>query len=51
MTTIANGSFENIAQIKYLETTVSCRNFIQEETKRKMILIMVAIIQLQSFVY
>jgi hypothetical protein len=32
----ANRSFENIAQFKYLGTTVTSENFIQEEVKRRL---------------
>jgi hypothetical protein len=31
---IANRSFENVSQFKYLETTVTIQNLIQEEIKR-----------------
>jgi hypothetical protein len=33
---IANRSFENVSQYKYLETTVKNRNLIQEEIKRRL---------------
>jgi hypothetical protein len=35
-TKIANRSFENMSQFKYLETTVTNQNLIQEEIKRSL---------------
>jgi hypothetical protein len=35
-TKIADRSFENVAQFKYLRTTVTNQNLIQEETKRRL---------------
>jgi hypothetical protein len=36
MTKIANRSFENFPQFKYLGTTVTSQNLIQEEIKRRL---------------
>jgi hypothetical protein len=33
---IANRTFENVAQFRYLETTVTNQNLIQEEIKRRL---------------
>jgi hypothetical protein len=33
---IANRSFENVSQFKYLRTTVTTQNLIQEEIKRRL---------------
>jgi hypothetical protein len=33
---IANRSFENVSQFKYLRTTVTNKNFIQKEIKKRL---------------
>jgi hypothetical protein len=44
-----NRSFENVLQFKYLEMTVTKQNLIQEDIKRRMILVMLATIRSRTF--
>jgi ribosomal protein S2 len=46
---IANRCFENVAQCRYLGMTVTNKNLIQEEIKRRLILVMLATIQSRTF--
>jgi hypothetical protein len=46
---IANRSFGNMSQFKYLGTTVTNENLIQEDIKRRMILVMLATIRSRTF--
>jgi hypothetical protein len=48
---IANKCFENVAQFRYLRMTITNQNLIQEEIKRRLILIMLATIQSEYFVF
>jgi hypothetical protein len=46
---IANGSFENMSQFKYLGMTVTDQNIIQEEIKRRLNFGILATIQSRTF--
>jgi hypothetical protein len=48
-TKIANRSFENVSQFKYLETTVINQNFIEKEIKRRLNSGNLATIQSRTF--
>jgi hypothetical protein len=46
---IANGFFENVTQFRYLGTTITNQNLIQEEIRRDWIRVMLAVIQSGTF--
>jgi hypothetical protein len=46
---IANRSFENVSQLKYLGTTITKQNLIQKEKRGDLILVMLATIRSKTF--